>query len=705
MNSLYFCLSRLASVLGQTLDKVALAEACQAAESDVSVASIDSLLRRLQVKQFAWIDVHKLELFQLPVLLVSKEHVAVLRARNSKGEWIVESPSEDGSGWTETTEIDLSDSQVCQIQFAAPRTLDYEPIIGIIRSSMLSNRKRLIEIILGGVMINIVALATSLYSMQVYDRVIPSSAQETLLALTIGVFLSIFFEFAAKFVRSKLNEQLADAIDAQLAKAIYTRFLNVRLDQLPSSIGGLASQLKGYETVRSFLVSVPTQLMVDVPFVLIYTLIIVGLGGWLGLVPVVFMLIALALGIHSKLKIQVLTRKSNQASNLKMGLLVEAVEGAETIKSGQGGWRMLQQWLRTSDDARNTELDMRNLSEHTSYIIAMVHQLAYALMVAWGALLIFQGYLTMGGLIACTILSGRILGPISTMPNILVQWGHFKAALDSLSRIWNLESDHHDVEHPIILDDLKGKFQCSGVEFRYGQQPALKVASLRIEPGEKIAVLGPVGSGKTTFLRLLSGMYKPQVGAVLLDGVDISHISKPLLAESMGYLQQDGRLFAGTLRDNLLLGLVDPGGTTILDTCKLTGLHERLVGTHPKGLSLPIFEGGTGLSGGQKQLVNLTRVFLRKPKIWLLDEPTASMDRSLEIKVIQALESQLRSDDTLCLVTHKPELLRLVSRVIVVVDHQIVMDGPRDEVLRQLQGASQQPTKTSPAPSFAQARS
>lgn len=668
------------------MGQVALADAVQPLSGQERV-EVDEVLSRLNVVQANWLEPVVLEPMHLPALLVLPgDRYGLIRARNAKGEWIGEFPSLDGVQWTEEALGTLSDARICRIQFARPREVDDAPILSLIRGTLQANRRLLLEVVVGGIMVNMVALATSLYSMQVYDRVVPTGAQETLLALTIGVVFAIFFEFVAKMVRSSLNERVADSVDAKLAREVYTRFLNVRLDQLPGSVGALAAQLKGYETVRSFIVSVPTQLMVDMPFVLVYTVIVVGLGGWLGVVPLVFMLVALSLGWHSRRKVQVLTQKSNQASNLKTGLLVETVEGAETIKSGQGGWRMLSQWLRTSNEARLTELDMRNLSEHTTFIIAMLHQLTYALMVGWGAMMIAQGDLSMGSLIACTILSGRILGPISTLPTILVQWGHFRAALDSLSRIWAYEGDHHDVDHPVVPDRVRGEFECGGVEFRYGQQPALKIPALHIKPGEKVGILGPIGSGKTTLLRLLSGMYKPALGTVRLDGVDISHISKPVLAESMGYLQQDGRLFAGTLRDNLLLGLVDPGDTVVLDTCKLTGLHERLVAVHPKGLSLPIFEGGTGLSGGQRQLVNLTRVFLRRPKVWLLDEPTASMDRNLEVKVLQAMESQLRPDDTLCLVTHKPELLRLVSRVIVVVDHQIVMDGPRDEVMQRLQG-------------------
>lgn len=689
MNSLYFCLWRLSRLLGQPLDKVALTDAINKVsagpETALDAQGVDRVLAHLGVAQTDWHEATALDQTHLPALLVLPDgQSAVLRSRNAKGEWLLELPSHDGTAWSEEARADLGQARACRVQFSRPRELDHAPVWSVIRSAMFSSRKMLLEVVIGGILINLVATATSLYSMQVYDRVVPTGAQETLLALTIGVVLSIVFEFVAKLVRAALNERVADTVDARLAREVYSRFLAVRMDQLPSSVGALAAQLKGYETVRSFLVTVPTQLMVDLPFVLVYTVIIIALGGWLGLVPLLFMSVALILGLYSLRKVQLLTKKANQASNLKTGLLVETVEGAETIKSGQGGWRMLSQWLRTTDDARLTELDMRNLSEHTTYWIAMLHQLSYALMVAWGAMLIAQGNLTMGGLIACSILSGRVLGPLSTLPTLLVQWGHFKAALDSLSRIWALESDHHDVDHPVVLDPVRGELDCSGVEFRYGQQPALKIPTLHINAGEKVGILGPIGSGKTTLLRVLSGMYKPVVGTVRLDGVDISHISKPVLAESMGYLQQDGRLFAGTLRDNLLLGLVDPGDTEILEMAKLTGLHERLVAQHPKGLNLPIFEGGTGLSGGQKQLVQLTRAFLRRPRLWLLDEPTASMDRNAEVKVIEALASQLRAQDTLCLVTHKPELLRLVDRLIVVVGHQILMDGPRDTILQKL---------------------
>jgi ATP-binding cassette subfamily C protein LapB len=238
-----------------------------------------------------------------------------------------------------------------------------------------------------------------------------------------------------------------------------------------------------------------------------------------------------------------------------------------------------------------------------------------------------------------------------------------------------------------VLDRLRGHYRLEAVSFQYQGNPALNVPALEIAPGEKVGILGPVGAGKTTLLRLLSGMYKPDQGRILLDDVDLAHVAKPALAEHVGYVQQEGRLFAGTLRENLILGLLDPGDDAILEAARHTGLLASVIVRHPKGLQREIHEGGSGLSGGQRQLVNLTRAFLRRPRIWLLDEPTASMDRSLEAQVTDALRRALSPEATLVLVTHKAEMLELVDRLIVVADHKIMLDGPKEQVLRALQPA------------------
>lgn len=692
---LFYTLLRLAQLQHQDMDRLALQSACEKsrAQDETGPDALQSVLAGLHLPKARWLDSAQVDESAVPALACGDDGVFfILRGRNAQGQWVADFWDEQRNVWTERHLDTVRHERLAKVVLARPFEASNSAVWRLIRDAVFVHRTNLLEIVLGGLVMNLVALAISLYSMQVYDRVVPAGATQTLLVLTLGVIGAIVFELAIKFVRASLNEKTVDQVDGYLARLVYTRLLKVRMDQLPLSVGALAGQIKGYETVRSFLAAVPTQLLIDLPFVLFYTLIVVLIAGGIGLIPLVFLAVSLGMGLFFRRKIEALTQKSNQASNLKTGLLVETIEGAETIKSGQGGWRMLQRWLHISDEARSNELDMRQVSDHSQYWIAALHQLSYVLMVAFGALLIVKGELTMGGLIACTILSGRILGPVSTLPALLVQWGHCRAALQGLDKLWSLEDDHAGVDHPIALDRLHGAFAFDGVVFSYGNSKALSVPALQIKPGEKIGVLGPIGAGKTSLLRLLSGMYRPQQGYVKLDGVDLSHIAKPVLADQLGFLQQEGRLFAGTLRDNLILGMMDPGDQVILDAAKITGLDEAVVAQHPKGLHRPIAEGGQGLSGGQKQLVNLTRVFLRKPRIWLLDEPTASMDRNLELKVMQALLHHVQPQDTLVVVTHKPEMLQLVDRLLVVANHSVLLDGPKAEVLQRLQGAQAQAT-------------
>lgn len=693
-NELLSSLMRLAQLQGQVADRIALHSSVMDLDDECLSdprKSVTALIAGLHLPNPKWLTDEKLIRNGMPCLLYSHDDgYGLLRGQTAQGEWLTEWFDSKLQKWTEQAVLSLSPFTAVKVQLARRFEAVNSPVYKVIRDKIYQQKKVLIEIVFAGVMINALALATSLYSMQVYDRVVPTGATQTLLALTLGVVIAMVFELLLKFIKSNLNEKMVDVVDSELARAVYTRFLAVRMDQLPSSVGGLAGQLKGYETVRAFLSTVPAQLLIDLPFVLLYILVVVLIGGWISLIPLIFLCVSLTLGLTYRRQLETLTLKANQASNLKTGLLVETVEGAETIKSGQGGWRMLMRWLQTTDDARQSELEMRNVGEHSQYWIVTLHQLSYVLMVAAGALSISRGELTMGGLIACTILSGRILGPIGTIPSMLVQWGHSRAALQSLDRIWQLQDDHHGVDQPVVMEKVQGAFEFEGVEASYGANRALAIAKLTIRPGEKVAVLGSVGSGKTTLLRLLSGMYKPQKGRITLDGVDLSLISKPLLAESIGYLQQEGRLFSGTLRENLVLGLIDPGDQALLETAKLTGLQQAVLAPNPQGLQQVITEGGQGLSGGQKQLTNLTRMFLRKPRIWLLDEPTASLDRHLELTVLNALAKTLTAQDTLVLVTHKPELLALVDRLIVVTNHQVVLDGPKAQVLQHLQNAAAQ---------------
>jgi len=556
----------------------------------------------------------------------------------------------------------------------------------IFKKAFLAHKKTFIEGAVAGAFINMLALATSLYSMQIYDRVIPTQGYATLLVLTLGVAIAILFELLLKVIRSYLMEHAVVNIDSQLSRDIFSRLLHIRLDQLPGTVGSLSSQIRGYETIRAFFSSTTFYALVDAPFGILFILLIALIGGPLvALVPLAFLILSVAIGIVMRKKIDYHAKQATAATNLKTGLLVEAIEGAETIKAGGGSWNTLSRWLDVADESIKHELMNRSISEKSGYFAAVLQQSSYIGLIAAGAYFAAEGNLTIGSLIACSILSGRALGPIAQIPGLMVQRANAKAALEGLEQVFALQTDNHNVERPLIPQEIHGHYQLERVSFAYPNAPqALGIANLQIKAGDKIGVIGAIGSGKSTLLRLLSGMYQANAGRILLDGLDIDQISRSLLANEIGYLQQEHRLFSGTLRQNLLIGTPDPGDALICDAAAKSGLLTTIQ-NHPKGLDLPIAEGGKGLSGGQRQLVALTRLLLSNPSIWLLDEPTASMDEQTERRSINALMKTIKPEQTMVLVTHKPNLLALVNRLIVISGHQILIDGPRDIVIAKLQ--------------------
>jgi ATP-binding cassette subfamily C protein LapB len=556
----------------------------------------------------------------------------------------------------------------------------------LFRSVLRENRRYFVHAAIATVVINIFGLMTSLYSMQVYDRVIPTQGLSTLYALTAGILIGIVLELIAKFARAAITEHSIRSMDLQLSHGIFERLLRIRMDQFPASVGTLSAQLRSYEMIRAFASSVTLYLLVDTPFAVLFLVVIYLLGGPLvAAVPLVFFVVALAVGLVSRRAMERHALSGQAASNRKLGLLVETVESAEAIKSSGAGWQFLGRWNELTRESISEDMRLRQLGESASYYAGFLQQTSYVLLVATGAYVASTSTeLTAGGIIACTILSGRVLAPVGMLPGLMVQWANAKSAMRSIAGIFNLEKDNHDVDRPLVMDRLGGELTVSGLEFSYRGHPTiLKLANLRIAQGEKVGLLGPVGCGKSTLLKLLSGMYMPSAGRISLDGIDLQHIARTHLSNHLGYLQQDVRLFAGTLRDNITMGVVAKAEHDLLAACELTGL-KHVIAAHPKGLDMPIAEGGTGLSGGQKQLVALTRMVLSAPDVWLLDEPTASMDEQLEAHTISALRSSVQANQTLIVVTHKPALLQLVNRLVILSPSGVVMDGSKDDVLKQL---------------------
>ncbi|HCA5061093.1 TPA: type I secretion system permease/ATPase [Acinetobacter baumannii] len=553
----------------------------------------------------------------------------------------------------------------------------------ILFKKLRSYRSVVGEAIIATIIINILALAVSLFSMQVYDRVIPTRSEYTLIILSSGVALVILLELILKFARSKVMDRLVIGIDQHLSREVFQRLLKVRMDQMPGSVGSMAAQLRGYEQVRSFYTASTLFSMVDLPMALVFIVLIAVIGSpWVALVPLILAFLAITLGLVYRKKTDEIAAEGAQASYRKTGILVEAVEGMETIKAGAGGYKFLSRWLDVMQTTVYNDLKMRKVNEHLNYLIQMLQQFSYIGIVIVGAYVVMSGDMTMGALIACSILGGRVLAPILQVPNLLIQHSHAKAAKANVESLFELQQDNHGVQQPLVPSRIYGQYVIENMTFHYqgNEQSAISIPQLQIQPGERIAILGAIGSGKSTLLKVLSGLYAPTKGRVLLDGLDMNQISYEVLNHQLGYLQQDHRLFQGTLRENLLIGLPHPEDDAMRHMLQRTGLI-RLVNSHSSGLDLPISEGGRGLSGGQKQLVAFSRLILTRPNVLLLDEPTSSMDNIQEQQCLKVLAEELQRGQTLIVSTHKTSILGLVNRIIVMDHGKVVLDGPKQAVL------------------------
>ena len=574
-----------------------------------------------------------------------------------------------------------------------------------LQAALRSHRGVLLEAALASVFMGLLALGISLFSMQVYDRVIPTRSEYTLVILGVGVLLAILLETAMKFARSRVMDTLTAGLDSRLSRDIFERLLHVRVDQLPGSVGSLAGQIRGYEQVRGFYTGSTLFALVDFPMALLFLAVLMVIGHPLiAVVPATCGLAALVIGASRHWRVNALAAKGLSAASRKTGLLVEVVEGAETIKAGAGGWKFLARWIDVNSDTIRQDLDMRHVSEGAGYLAAMLQQFSYVGIVALGAWIVIQGGMSMGALIACSIIGGRVMAPVVALPGLIVQHAHAQAAVRSLESLYAREGDHHGVQRPLVPQRLDGHYVLQDVAFAYGgsESPAFSVKGLAIGPGERVAVIGPIGSGKSSMLKLLAGLYRPTAGRVLVDSLDLAQVSQQVISQHIGYLQQEHRLFQGTLRENLLIGMPDPGDDAIQAALKRSGLVQLVAG-HPRGLELPIQEGGKGLSGGQRQLVAFTRLLLTRPAVLLLDEPTANMDLAQEMRCLAVLrEEAAMPHRTLVVVTHKPSLLPLVDRIIVVSGHQVVMDGPRDAVLARLKPAATDAALQQTVPASAQ---
>ncbi len=588
----------------------------------------------------------------------------------------------------EGTEHRKVDADTLFYELELPRMRDREDApraITVFTRALRKRKKVFLSAIVATVIVNVLTLATALYSMQIYDRVIPTSGFATLWVLTVGVLFALMVDFVLRSTRALMIERESAKIDAEVSEFFFARAQAIRLDARPPSVGTMASQIRGWEQIRGLLSSASIFLIADLPFAIFFIVVIASIGGPIAYVPMAALPVALTLALIISRLIRKDTAKAQISGNRKNGLLVEGLDAAETVKANRGEWHMLGRWNSLMEEVQLHEDPVKRWSSLASSIFLTLQQMSYVLLIAWGAVLVSSGELTAGALIACAIIAGRVNGPlVAQLPGFLVQWGYARSSLQALDSIMALPLDQAPGVEGLRPEKLQPSLQLQDITFSYpGARTGIAIPGLNIAAGERVGVLGGIGSGKSTMLRIMAGLYAPASGAVTVGGLDVQQIAPDVLRRSIGYLAQDTRLLNGTLRENVIMGLPTPDDDEIIEQAKLIGLKE-FIAAHPKGLDLPISEGGRGLSGGQRTLANLIRLFLARPGMWLLDEPTANLDQSTEAKVIAAIGSALTREMTLVLVTHRLQLLSLVDRVIVLQNGRIVVDGPTAEVMAKL---------------------
>lgn len=549
------------------------------------------------------------------------------------------------------------------------------------------HRRVFAEAIFATLMLSLFGLMSALYTMQVYDRVVPTNGFSTLWVLTVGVLIAILLEWAMKMVRAHMVNKTGKVIDIELSQVFFGKTLSIRADARPKTVGTFAAQIRQFEQVRNFYTTATLFVLADAPFALFFVGVIALIGGKVALVPLIMLPIALGIGFLTQAPIERLTKVNIEESNKKNGLLIEAIDGIESVKAVASEWKLKKRWRDLTLVISESDLKTQLLTNLATASTQSIQQLSYVGIIAVGAYEISQGNLTIGGLIACSIISGRALTPLAQVPSQIVQWKHAKIAVQALDGIMGMPDDRNFEQKLLVPESIDHRLAMNQLAFSYSPEvPLLAIEEVVFKPGERVAVLGAVGAGKSTFLKLLAGVYSPVSGEVLLGDIDLRQLAVETVREKIGWLPQDVRLFNGTLRENLLLGLPMLADEDLIRAAQLTGLGAVLQ-QNPRGFEIEISEGGKGLSGGQRQLVGLTRLLLARPDVLLLDEPTASMDAATEERVMTHLFEGLSPDNLTIVATHKANVLKHVSRIIVLEAGKVLMDGPRDQVLQTLREA------------------
>lgn len=549
------------------------------------------------------------------------------------------------------------------------------------------NRAIYTKVGLAAAMINFFALVTSLFTMTVYDRVVPNNATDSLIGLTIGLAIVVIFDFALKLLRAYFVDVAGARIDRDIGRSIFQQILDMRLDLGKGSTGGLAGLVREIETLRDFFASATLTALVDLPFIFITLAVMAWIGGWIVMVPVVLIPLVVITGLLSQPVMNRLAAESLGEALGKQAVLVETIGSLETVKSANAGAMLSERWDRAVMGHAGASLRQRVVSTISINMAGTAQTLAYTGVVIFGVYAIAEGTLTMGGMIACSILAGRAVAPLGAIAHLLTRINATRTAYRQIDRMMT-QPPEGPAGSGLQIGHVQGGIEFRDVDFRYpgASELALTGVNFRINPGEHVALIGPIGSGKSTIARLMIGLYPPSSGLVLIDGTDIRQLTPHSLRSKVGALFQDNVLLTGTIRENIMLGRSDVDEEEMLRASRISGAHD-FISLFPSGYDLKLADRGDGLSGGQRQSIAMARALAGKPPILVFDEPTSSVDGDTEARLLQNLRREFEGR-TLILITHRPSMLALVNRVILLARGRVAMDGTPEQITGRIKSIS-----------------
>ena len=629
----------------------------------------------------------------LPVILLLKENQAcILLEWMDTGDARVRFP-ENGESSDVLTKEELEGLYAGIVFFIRP-VFNFDPRTpdtGHVKSRhwfwsvVFQNWRLYRDSLLAALLINLFALVMPMFSMTVYDRVVPNRAEETLWVLAVGVLLMMVFDTLLRILRSYILDTAGKRIDVTLSARIMERVLGLGMVDRPASVGSFAANLRAFESVRDFVASATITALVDIPFVFVFFFVIAWISPWLAVPPLLCILLLILVSLVVQQKMQELVDITQRASSQRNATLVESLVGIETIKFMVAESSFQRRWEQSTVFLAQNGTKLKLLSSATMSTVQMLQQLVSVTVVIVGVYLLIDNQVSMGGIIAASMLAGRAMAPFGQVAGLLLQYHNAKSGLASIEKHMQTKPERAEDSAFLHRNGFQGTIEFKDVSFSYPgqQQPVLSNVSFKITAGEKVAFIGRVGSGKSTIQRLILGLYKPTEGAILIDGIDLRQIDPAELRRAAGFVSQDVSLFYGTLKENIALGAPFADDQDVIAAAEVAGVTE-FANRNPRGFDMLIGERGESLSGGQRQAVGIARAVLNDAPILLLDEPSSAMDHQSE-DILKARLRRFTTSKTVILVTHRTSLLELVDRLIVIDNGQIMADGPKAQVVEALQ--------------------